>query len=243
MPAGHVDTAGIATLTLNAGHLGGNPLRVKVEVDVNDASAPQPVTFYSAFTGKVVTAPAKVTNSKKPTIVGVPATGVVLSLTKGTWGGNPTFSYSWKRCNSTGSACTSINGADNNKTYKVVGADVGKTIRAQVTGVNAWGLPITVQTAATAVAKATMKPVYVTGASITGKHAVGKTLTADKGIWSASPAATFSYKWFRNGSPISGASSKSYTLKAADKGKTVTCTVKATNSKGSTSKTLSAGKI
>ncbi len=214
---------GINTLTLDNGHLG-KYLRVTVEVDVNGAESPQPITVASAFTAKVTAAPAKVSNSKEPTIIGTPAPGVVLSVTKGTWGGAPTLSRRWMRCNADMSGCTSIAGATG-ATYAVKAADVGKRIVVRVTGVNAWALPVTVQTAPTKVATATLKPVYETGGSVTGKRRVGRTLTANKGVWSASPAATFTYKWFRNGNPISGATGKSYTLKAADAGTTITCVV------------------
>jgi hypothetical protein len=239
--AGNIDQDGIATVTLDSGHLGKH-IRVRVEVDVNDANAPAPFVVDSAFTGKVTAAPAKVTNSTKPEILGVPAPGVVLTLTKSVWGGSPTFSYRWLRCDSAGANCVPISGA-NGKTYKVVAGDVGKRLVARMTGINAWGIPVTVQTAATPTTKATLKPVYVTGASIAGKRVVGQKLTARPGVWSASPAATFTYRWTRNGNPIAGATAKNYTLKQADKGASITCVITAGNSVGKATKALKAGPV
>ena len=238
---GNLDQAGIATLTLDNGHLGKH-IRVRVEIDVNDASAPAPIIVSSAFSPKVTTAPAKVTNSTKPKIQGVPAPGVVLTLTTSTWGGSPTFTYRWLRCDTTGSNCLPISGATG-KTYKVVSADVGKRLVARMTGINAWGIPVTVQTAATTTTTAKLKPVYVTGGSVDGKRVVGRKLTARPGVWSASPSATFTYRWTRNGKVISGATGKTYTLKKADKGTTIACVVTAKNSVGKTVKTLKAGKV
>lgn len=238
---GNLDQAGIATLTLDNGHLGKH-IRVRVEIDVNDASAPAPILVSSAFSPKVTAAPAKVSNSTAPKIQGVPAPGVTLTLTKSTWGGSPTFSYRWLRCDTAGANCLPISGATG-KTYKVVSADTGKRIVARMTGINAWGVPVVVQTAATATTKATLKPVYITGASIAGKRVVGQKLTARPGVWSASPSATFTYRWTRNGKVITGATAKTYTSKKADKGATIACVVTAKNSVGKTARTLKAGKI
>lgn len=239
--AGHVDAAGIATLTLNNGHLG-KYVRVRIEVDVNDASAPQPALFTSAFSAKVTAAPALVANTATPKIIGVPATNVVLQLNKGTWEGSPTFSFAWLRCNSAGASCAAIAGATNAK-YKVTAADVGFTIRAEVTGVNDWGLPVIASTPATPVATATLKPVYVKGGSVSGQREVGARLTCKRGLWSASPAASFSYKWTRGKTVISGATGKTYRLRAADENKIVACVVRASNGEGATKKKLSAGRI
>jgi hypothetical protein len=238
---GNLDQAGIATLTLDNGHLGKH-IRVRVEIDVNDASAPAPIIVSSAFSPKVTTAPAKVTNSTKPKIQGIPAPGVVLTLTKSVWGGSPTFTHRWLRCDTAGANCLPISGATAS-TYKVGSSDVGKRIVARMTGINAWGIPVTVQTAATATTKATLKPVHITGAEVTGKRAVGRKLTAEPGVWSASPAATFTYRWKRNGTNIAGATAKTYKLKAADKGKKITCVITAKNSVGTTAKTVKAGTV
>jgi Ca2+-binding RTX toxin-like protein len=75
---------------------------------------------------------------------------------------------------------------------------------------------------------------------ITGTPAVGKTLTCSLGSWTGSPPPTFTRQWRRNGAAIAGATAAKYVVKAADAGKSLTCTVTATNSAGHTSKTSAA---
>jgi len=61
---------------------------------------------------------------------------------------------------------------------------------------------------------------------ISGSLKVGKKLQAKAGAWAPAPDK-FSYRWYRNGKPIKGATSKSYKLKKADKGKKITVKVTA----------------
>ncbi|MDR3069650.1 MAG: hypothetical protein LBU38_01405 [Propionibacteriaceae bacterium] len=60
--------------------------------------------------------------------------------------------------------------------------------------------------------------------SLTGTAKVGKTLKAKV---SFSPAAKYTYQWYRGSAKIKGATKSSYKLKKADKGKKVKVTVKA----------------
>jgi hypothetical protein len=59
---------------------------------------------------------------------------------------------------------------------------------------------------------------------ITGTLRVGQKLTAIVGTWTPSPVS-LSYQWKRGGAAISGATGKSYTLRAADAGRTITVAV------------------
>lgn len=59
---------------------------------------------------------------------------------------------------------------------------------------------------------------------ITGTIKVGKKLKASKGSWSAQPASV-KYQWLRNGRKIAGATSSTYRLKKADRGKRVSVVV------------------
>ena len=52
--------------------------------------------------------------------------------------------------------------------------------------------------------------------TISGTAQVGQTLTASEGTWDS--GVSFSYQWFRGATPISGATSKTYTLSSADLG-------------------------
>ncbi|PVZ54249.1 hypothetical protein C9424_15745, partial [Arthrobacter sp. H-02-3] len=63
---------------------------------------------------------------------------------------------------------------------------------------------------------------------ISGTPQVGRTLTAVTGTWSPTPDV-LGYQWFRSGTAITGATGKTYTLVAADLGKTIT--LKVTGSK------------
>ncbi|WP_157417534.1 putative Ig domain-containing protein [Nocardioides sp. Iso805N] len=81
--------------------------------------------------------------------------------------------------------------------------------------------------AATACAAATNGPVTATTApSITGKSAVGSTLTAAPGTWTPTPDS-FAYQWLRTGVAIAGATKATYTVTAADARHALTVSVTA----------------
>ncbi|MEA2391591.1 MAG: hypothetical protein QOK31_1700 [Solirubrobacteraceae bacterium] len=77
---------------------------------------------------------------------------------------------------------------------------------------------------------------------ITGRSLPGKTLTCANGTWSGNPFS-YSYRWNRNGAAITGATSSHYIVKAGDAGRTLTCTVTALNSDGSSSATSRGVKV
>jgi hypothetical protein len=68
---------------------------------------------------------------------------------------------------------------------------------------------------------------------------VGSVLSASNGTWTGTGLA-FAYQWNRTGTPISGATGKTYTTVTADKTFTISCRVTATNSKGSAGATSAA---
>jgi hypothetical protein len=79
------------------------------------------------------------TSSAPPSISGTAAQGHALAESHGVWSSSPTgFSYQWERCNSAGSSCHAIGGATG-RTYTLVSADVGATIRIVETANNAAG--------------------------------------------------------------------------------------------------------
>ncbi|MEU5099302.1 hypothetical protein [Streptomyces sp. NPDC020996] len=63
--------------------------------------------------------------------------------------------------------------------------------------------------------------------SLTGTAKVGSTLTAKNGSWSVKPTA-YSYQWYRGSTAISGATSATYKLTSADKGRKIKVRVKGT---------------
>jgi hypothetical protein len=89
-----------------------------------------------------------------------------------------------------------------------------------------------------AVALAVAAPSSSIRPALTGSLAVGRELTSDKGTWAGSASLTYTFKWHRcdpSGShckTIPGATGDSYSLGAADGGRTIGLTVHATDSTG-----------
>jgi hypothetical protein len=79
-------------------------------------------------------------NQKPPTISGTPQQNQTLTAGSGTWsGGKPqTYTYQWRRCDTTGGSCADITGATN-QTYVLKDVDIGKTMRVRVTAHNSLG--------------------------------------------------------------------------------------------------------
>lgn len=74
-----------------------------------------------------------------PTVSGTPQQGQTLTASPGTWSNAPaTYAYQWQSCDGAGAACTDIAGATAS-TYAVQPADVGKTLRVEVTAANGQG--------------------------------------------------------------------------------------------------------
>jgi hypothetical protein len=65
-----------------------------------------------------------------------------------------------------------------------------------------------------------------------GNQGIGTVFTSSNGSWFATRPLTFEYRWTRNGTPISGATSQTYTSVSADEGQTLRCEVRATNAFG-----------
>ena len=147
-----------------------------------------------------------------PTISGTKAVGYTLNAGLGTWTpAATTYTYQWYRSGAAISGATA-------STYKLTSTDVGKTMTVKVTGVRSGYVTKSVVSAATsAVLKVfTTAPVP----TISGTRKVGSTLTAVVGTWSPTPTGT-TYKWYRSGVLISGATARTYTLTSTDRGKTI----------------------
>src|SRR5579859_282444 len=179
-------------------------------------------------------------NTAPPSISGTPAVGQTLTASDGTWSSSPTsFAYQWLRCNGGGNKCVSVaNGTQ--KTYTLVGADAGNTMRVRVTATNADGSSSaqSAQTAAVAPATSSAAPKNTAPPTISGTPKVGQQLTADPGSWSGNPTS-FAYQWQHCDadvvicSNVVGATGKTYGLSTADLGYRMRVMVTARNAKGS----------
>ncbi|MDR0432933.1 MAG: hypothetical protein LBH48_06470 [Bifidobacteriaceae bacterium] len=157
------------------------------------------------------------TVSNEPAITGTPQVGSTLSLNPGTWNPTPTFTYEWLRG---GIPVSGATGAS----YSLTAADAGTTISARVTGTAPGVEPSTRQAPGVAVPLGQFN--VTTNPSLSGTPNVGSTLTLNPGVWA--PSATLTYEWLRNGAPIDGVTSTTYTLVAADAGATIAVRVTGT---------------
>jgi len=199
------------------------------------------VAFGAVGMAHAATAAAPV-NTSPPTISGTTQVGQTLTAGNGTWSNSPTsFAYQWLRCNAGGNACASVAGATQ-KTYTLVGADAGRTMRVRVTATNADGSTAaeSSQTVAITPASSTAGPKNTELPTISGTAKVGQTLTATEGSWSGNPDS-YAFQWQRcdadvaSCSNVTGATGKTYGVSLADLGYRLRVAVTARNSKGSAS--------
>ena len=177
-------------------------------------------------------------NTAAPTISGTPQEGSSLTASDGTWTGTApiTFTYQWLRCDSGGANCSTIASATS-QSYALVPADVGSTIRVQVTGTNVGGNS-SAQSSQTSAITA-RAPVNTAAPTISGSAQEASTLTASTGTWTGTAPITFSYQWLRcdssgaNCSNIASATNSTYDLVPADVGATIRVRVTASNVSGS----------
>ena len=145
---------------------------------------------------------------------------------------NVTFSYQWARDD--GATDTDIQGATASS-YTLVSDDEGKTITVTVSFTDGAGNPETLTSDPTG-AVAGRPNTQATGVpTVSGTVQVGETLTASTaGIADEDglDTAAFSYQWLADDVNIQGATGSSYTLVAADEGKTVTVKVTFTDDAG-----------
>ena len=72
-------------------------------------------------------------------------------------------------------------------------------------------------------------PANTVAPAVSGTATNGQTLSSTTGTWTGVPTPSFTYQWQRASVNISGATSSTYVLVAADVGSTIRCVVTATN--------------
>ncbi|MEA2150133.1 MAG: large repetitive protein [Solirubrobacteraceae bacterium] len=208
----------------------GTTLRVAVTATNIEGSA----TASSAAT-PIVAPAAPPTNDAGglPVVSGTARDGQVLSAIDGAWSGTAplTFTRLWRRCDAAGASCTGLAGA---ATHTLTSADVGATIRVDVTGHNADGQGVATS-AQTAVVDAA-PPVSAVAPAMTGPARSGQTLiSSTTGTWTGTTPMTYARQWTRcdagGGScvPIAGAVGSTYLVTDADIGATIRVALTATN--------------
>jgi alpha-tubulin suppressor-like RCC1 family protein len=179
-------------------------------------------------------------NTVLPAISGSAEEGQLLSVSNGTWSGTPAASYIyvWERCTAS-KHCTEITGVTGTS-YRLMAADVGDTIRVEVTAVNAAG-----SRNVTSAPTATVTygpPVALDFPAITGDLRQGGTLHASTGTWAGLGPIEYEYSWESCNAEASctHATGSSYTLGSGDVGNTLKVLVTAHNSLGSASSSSTA---
>ena len=216
-----IDGATGSTYTLTASEQGQTiQVRVSFTDDRNNAE-----TLTSEATGAVAAADNRAATGL-PTIGGTAQ--VEETLTADTTGiadedglTNVSYSYQWIRSN--GTIDTDLAGEESS-TYTLVAADEGKTIKVKVSFADDANNLETLTSGATATVAARLNSPATGAPAISGTAQVGETLTASTSDFADQDGldnATFSYQWLADDSAIPDATGSTYTLVAADEGKTI----------------------
>ncbi|WP_344060359.1 carboxypeptidase regulatory-like domain-containing protein [Microbacterium pumilum] len=152
----------------------------------------------------------KVMRFSKPVVSGSPGVGFVLAAKPGAWSADTTFTYQWF---ANGVAIKNAT----KSTFTPASTQRDKQIAVKVTGGKAGTTSVAVTSAPTARVAAASTP------SISGTVVVGGTLAVKPGTWTA--GTTFSYRWYANGSAISGATRSTVVLTSAQRDTQITVTV------------------
>lgn len=151
------------------------------------------------------------------TVTGTARVGVRLTATTGSWNAGARFTYQWF---ADGRQIT----GQTQQRYTVRAADRGKRITVRATG-SAPGYTSAHKTSGRT--KAVVAGVFAERPTptITGQARVGSRLEVRAGTWSPNPK--LSYQWRVNGSPVRGATARTFTPRSGDHGKRITATVTA----------------
>jgi hypothetical protein len=167
----------------------------------------------SASIAEIVTG-GKFLNYPSPLIVGVPASGEVLTADVGSWDADVSFQFQWK------SNGVVLQG-ESSPELVLSDANLGNYISVTVTATKLGFDPQSIESALTPQIRKKFlnypKPV------ILGTANVGQTLVLDIGTWDS--GTTKIINWYRDGILIAGASSENYLLTNLDSGSVIQATV------------------
>ena len=191
-------------------------------------------------------------NTVSPELSGFTSPGASVVATSGTWEGASSYSFQWYRCTTASAVtqvtvpagCVAITGADS-ATYLIQATDNGYWLRVRVRATGSGGATNIVSATS---AKVGAKPESVKARPprvMNGLASAGSTLAAKRGQWTNGPV-TYAYQWYRCTkaglknpksvpvacTAITGATAKTYTVKAADKGSYLRVRVTATGATG-----------
>lgn len=184
-----------------------------------------------ALTSAGVTVGRAFTSAPTPSISGTVSVGSTVKVASAAWKPTPaTITYQWLRA---GKAIPGATGSS----YKIVPADAGGALSVRVSAAKGGYTTVSRTSAGVAVPRVLTVPSTVT---ISGTGTVGETLTAVPGTWGPG-SVTFSYQWLRGGTPLAGATARTYRPVAADAGKVVSVRITGARSGYTTVQRTSAG--
>lgn len=166
--------------------------------------------------------------SAAPQVTGTPIAGQTLTATAGSWTNGPvSYTYEWLRDGIALPGATEVTAATQ-ATYAVEAADAGHEIAVRVVAGNAKGAGAPATSTARRIAAV---PASTAVPGVQGTAAVGSTLTATTGQWTAEPTS-FARQWLRDGAPVAGATGTTYVPTIADEGRQITVEVLASTIAG-----------
>ena len=209
----------------------GNPIHVRVTF-TDDAGNEESLT-----SNPVVAATFNSIATGAPTISGTAQVGQILTASTSDISDsdgldNANFTYQW--ISNYGTEDSHIQNATGS-TYTVGADDEGKTIKVRVSFADDRSNPETVTSTATAAVTARPNSAATGAPTISGTAQVGQMLTVSTSDISDSDGlinATFTYQWLADDTDITDATGSTYTLAAADEGKTVKVRVSFTDDRG-----------
>ena len=225
-----INGASAATYRVVAADLGGTLRAVVSATNAGGTTSAQ-----SAMTASV-TGGAPV-NLGAPELSGaLPRDGELYSTTLGTWAGTAPLVHDrqWLRCNATGASCTPLSG-EISATYRLTAADLGATVRIEVSATNAHGAT-KAQSAPSPVILAA--PPQADGVpAVAGVLRDGELVSAVS-AWSGTAPIALTYQWHRCDpvadvcADIAGATAQAYRLTSADVGARMRVRIGALNGGG-----------